>query len=148
MKTWVTAFLVTFMMSSSWAGLGNAPAHFGPGAKPAQARAASTGAATYTDLERTLDSGTTVHEYVDASGVVFAVSWSGPYLPDLKEILGDAPFDKMVSQANRMPKGGRSPLVLKRRDLVVESGGHMGAFQGRAWLPDQLPPGFKPGDIQ
>jgi hypothetical protein len=32
--------------------------------------------------------------------------------------------------------------------LVVQSGGHMGAFSGRAWLPPALPAGVSGSDIQ
>jgi hypothetical protein len=26
--------------------------------------------------------------------------------------------------------------------VVVQSGGHMGAFEGRAWIPSRVPAGF------
>ena len=32
--------------------------------------------------------GTTVREYVSPSGTVFAVSWDGPWMPDLQQTLG------------------------------------------------------------
>src|SRR6516164_10573200 len=32
--------------------------------------------------------GTVIHEYVSAQGKVFAVSWRGPGLPDLRQMLG------------------------------------------------------------
>jgi hypothetical protein len=146
MKAWVAA-LAAISMNASWAGLGGAPAHNGPRARAAQAQPGPGAAASYTDLERKLDSGTTVREYVDANGTVFAVSWSGPYLPDLKELLG-VHFEEMVAHAAKTQRAGRSQLVLKRSDLVVVSGGHMGAFQGRAWLPGSLPAGFTPDEIQ
>ena len=33
-------------------------------------------------------SGTTVREYVSSNGTVFAVAWQGPWLPDLRQMLG------------------------------------------------------------
>ena len=146
MKALVAA-LLAIAMNGSWAGLGSTPANLGPRMLAAQNLPGSTGLATYTDAVKKLESGTVVHEYVDAQGTVFAVSWSGPFLPDLKEILGSH-FDTLVAQAGNARRGGRSPLMLKQSDLVVVSGGHMGAFQGRAWLPAKLPAGFKPGDIK
>lgn len=147
MKGWVVAVLA-LSMNAGWAGLGGQPANPGPRARAAHAGAsAAAPVATFTDLVRQLESGTTVHEYVGANGAVFAVSWSGPYVPDLKELLG-VHFDAMVEHANKSARAGRSQLVLKRSDLVIVSGGHMGAFQGRAWLPAQLPAGFTPGDIK
>lgn len=139
-KLLVVAALATGL-NAAWAALGGAPSNFGPRVLSAQTRNASTGQSTFTESERTLESGTTVHEYVDAAGVVFAVSWSGPYMPDLKELLG-AHFDTMVAHANSTARPGRSQLLLKQSDLVVVSGGHMGAFQGKAWLPARVPAGF------
>jgi hypothetical protein len=148
MRGWVVAGLALSMMNAGWAGLGGQPSNPGPRARVAHAGASATApGAGYTDLERQLESGTTIHEYVDANGTVFAVSWSGPYIPDLKELLG-VHFDAMVEQAGKTPRASRSQLMLKRPDLVIVSGGHMGAFQGRAWLPAQLPPGFSPGDVK
>jgi hypothetical protein len=145
MKALVAA-LLAITMNGSWAGLGSTPANLGPRMLAAQNISGSTGLATYTDVQKKLESGTVVHEYVDAQGTVFAVSWSGPFLPDLKEILGSH-FDTLVAHAGAR-RGGRSPLVLKQPDLVIVSGGHMGAFEGHAWLPAKLPAGFKPGDIK
>jgi hypothetical protein len=146
MKALLAAALAVWM-SSSWAALGGAPANLGPRVLAAQAHTGSTGRAPYSDLEKKLESGTVVHEYVDGAGTVFAVSWAGPFLPDLKELLGEH-FDAMVAHANSTARAGRSQLALERSDLVIVSGGHMGAFEGRAWLPARLPAGFNPGDIK
>jgi hypothetical protein len=143
----VVAALLAMTMNVTWAGLGSTPSNLGPRALAAQNRSGSTGLAAYTDVEKKLESGTVVHEYVDAQGTVFAVSWSGPFLPDLKELLGSH-FDAMVAHAGKARRAGRSQLSLKQSDLVIVSGGHMGAFEGHAWLPAKLPAGFKPGDIK
>jgi len=141
------ATLLAISMNGSWAGLGSAPANFGPRVLAAQTQTGSTGRAVYSDVQNKLESGTVVREYVDANGTVFAVSWLGPFLPDLKEILGSH-FNAMVAHASRAAKAGQSQLVLKQSDLVIVSGGHMGAFEGRAWLPAKLPAGFSPSDIK
>lgn len=146
MKAMVAA-LLAISVTGSWAGLGSAPATFGAGVLAAQTRTQSTGPAAYSDVETKLESGAVVHEYVDAAGIVFAVSWSGPFLPDLKEILGSH-FSAMVANAGTGAKAGRSQLSLKQSDLVIVSAGHMGAFEGQAWLPAKLPPGFNAGDIK
>jgi uncharacterized protein DUF2844 len=146
MKALVAA-LLAISVSGSWAGLGGTSANLGPPTLAAQAHPASTGLAAYTDVQKKLESGTVVHEYVDAQGTVFAVSWSGPYMPDLKELLGSH-FEALVAHAGTAGRGGRSQLTLKQSDLVIVSGGHMGAFEGRAWLPPKLPAGFNPGDIK
>jgi len=99
--------------------------------------------AAYTHVQRQLDSGTTVHEYADASGTVFAVAWSGPFLPDLRELLG-ASFGALSATAG---KGRTSAVSVSRPDLMLVSAGHMGAFEGRAWLPPRLPAGFNPRQL-
>jgi hypothetical protein len=38
-------------------------------------------------------SGTMIREYVNGSGTVFAVVWDGPWLPDLRQVLGEH-FDR------------------------------------------------------
>jgi hypothetical protein len=51
--------------------------------------------------ELQLPSGIVVHQYVSSTGAVYAVAWSGPRMPDLRELLG-AYFPKMA-QASRLP---------------------------------------------
>lgn len=144
MKSVVTA-LLAFSVSASWAALGGHPAQFGAKAIRQQVQTATTPVTGYTVNQTTLDGGTSVREYVDASGNVFAVAWSGPFLPNLKELLGPY-FDQMTAAQGRQRQ---RPQVVNQSDLVIQSGGHMGAFQGRAWLTGKLPAGFDPSkDIQ
>ena len=42
----------------------------------------------YSVQEISAANGVLVREFVSSSGVVFAVSWSGPAMPDLKQTLG------------------------------------------------------------
>jgi hypothetical protein len=122
-----------------WAALG------GPASQPAsttQSSTASTAAGVaYTDQQTTLSSGTVVHEYADAGGTVFAVSWSGPFQPDLKALLGPW-FDVYTAQAAQNKGHGHARMEVRNADLVVISTGRMGDFQGRAWLVSRLPQGF------
>ena len=102
---------------------------------------------TYTVHESSLPTGTLVRQYLSTAGVVFAVTWSGPFKPDLQQLLG-AHFDTMLArQAGHVHAG--APLVAQHNaDLVVESGGHMRGFVGRAYLPAALPPGVNVQDLQ
>ena len=139
---------------SCFASLGRAPTAF-PAAGTSAVRAhvlaagagANPGAAGYTVNSSVLDNGTTVREYVGADGVVFAVSWNGPFLPDLRTLLGDH-FATLTSEAARHPKAGHSQLHVDRPEVTIESTGHMRAYAGRAWINARLPAGFKPGDIE
>jgi hypothetical protein len=147
MKAILAGGLLAAGMGTAWAALGGRPARLAPHVAAAKSQAASTGQAAYTETQKVLDSGTVVHEYLDAQGNVFAASWSGPFLPDLKEILGPH-FDTLAAQQRSQRAGGRSPLHIRQSDVMIDSEGHMGAFQGRAWLPAQLPAGFDPKAIK
>ena len=89
---------------------------------------------------------TDIKEYVTNDGMVFAVSWSGPIKPDLQQLLGKH-YLTLTSAIAKKPHGGRSPVYIKRRDIVIESGGHPRSFFGRAYLPAVMPAGMKDSDI-
>jgi hypothetical protein len=129
--------------------LGRAPTDFaGTGAKRARMLAAAGNAASgFSVNTSTLANGTTVREYVNPNGVVFAVSWNGPFLPDLRSLLGDQ-FGALTSESARHPKAGHSQVHVERPDLTIESTGHMRAYAGRAWINSLLPAGFNTNDIE
>ena len=88
-----------------------------------------------------------VQEYTRPDGVVFAVTWRAPGRPDLRQLLGNS-FDSF--QSDNTLRGGRRahrPLSTNRSDLVVQSGGHPGAFWGTAINPQLEPVGFSPTDL-
>lgn len=101
----------------------------------------------YTVHEITTPAGTVVREFVSpASGQVFAVTWQGPFMPDLKQVLGD----HFATFAEAAGKGriGRGNALVSRPEVVIHSGGHMRAFEGKAYLPGQLPEGVRLEDIR
>ncbi len=146
-------FLSLLQGALAWAALGSTPSNFGDSTTQtrlaARSLAATSGASTavYTVTQSTLDSGTLVREYADASGIVFAVSWKGPTLPDLRTLLGDK-FTVMTSNAAKRPKAGHSQLAVNQSDVVIVSNGHMRAFEGQAWIPSALPAGFDTSTIE
>ncbi|CAB3713901.1 DUF2844 domain-containing protein [Paraburkholderia rhynchosiae] len=114
------------------------------------AASSASASASYTVRETTLGNGTVVREYLAADGTVFGIAWRGPQMPDLNELLGSY-FPQYVAgvKAARAARGGaRGPVTVDQSSLVVQSGGHMGAFNGRAWLPPALPAGISGTDIQ
>ncbi len=145
MKALLPALAAGLFSCAGWAALGGPPADLRADAVAARSSTVTTGSATYTMTESTLASGTVVRQYVDAGGTVFAVSWSGPSLPDLKELLGGY-FDTMVAHSAGRQRGQRSRLALRRSDVVITTAGHMGALEGRAWVPSKIPAGFDPKD--
>lgn len=144
MKKLLAVVLVT-AAGSCFASLNGVPSDTGRKAVVMSQKSASSAAAPYKDLQKTLDSGTIVHEYVGNDGVVFAVSWKGPYMPDLKDILGTH-FNTLVSESRK--QRGHPQMIIKHSDVVIISSGHMGAFEGKAYLPAKLPAGFTANDVK
>lgn len=99
----------------------------------------------YTLHQLQVPSGLLVREYAAIDGTVFAVAWEGPELPDLQQLLGD--YFERYSNAVR-ERGGRGSISIMLPDLVVQSGGHMRSFSGRAYLPERMPEGVAPEGIQ
>src|SRR5271156_5124986 len=92
-----------------------------------------------------LPSGTLVREFVRPDGTVFAVAWNGPTQPNLRQTFGQY-FDNYVTAA-KARHGGLHRLEIQQSDLVVQAGGHMRAFSGRAYLPQAVPAGVSVGDL-
>jgi hypothetical protein len=111
-----------------------------------KAQLRTTSVAGYTVHEIQTPTNTLVREYVSASGKVFAVSWSGPVLPDFRQTLGRY-FDEYHSNASA-PRAGRRHLSMQGPDLIVQSNGHMRAFYGNAYVPSLLPPDFSVDNIK
>jgi len=111
-----------------------------------KASVASTARMAYTVHAIQLPSGTVLREYAVAGGNVFAVAWSGPSLPNLRQALGQY-FDDYVSGARAQP-GSHRHLEIRQSDLVVQSGGHMRAFTGRAYLPQGIPSGVSLDELR
>jgi hypothetical protein len=91
------------------------------------------------DIE--LPSGVVVREYVSPSGAVYAITWRGPRMPDLRELFG--PYFAALS--SRDPRNGHHRMILTGADLEVRSMGHRNSFAGRAWVPSLVPAGIDIG---
>jgi hypothetical protein len=89
-----------------------------------------------------------VREFVSPTGMVFGVAWQGPSRPDLQQLLGG--FFEHFTQAAKAQKAQRPgrQLLVQEPGLVVQSGGHARAFYGRAYVPQMLPAGVQPEEIQ
>ena len=141
----VFALLLAYA-GTSHAALGGLPEQFNAGGTAVASTVSST-MSNYVVRDTTLTTGTQVREYIAANGLVFAVTWDGPVLPDLKTLLGKY-FDAMAAESERMPRAGRSHLGVNLPEVVINSGGHMRAFHGSAWIPAQLPAGFSTDDVR
>jgi hypothetical protein len=93
--------------------------------------------------------GVAIKEYASPVGQVFAVTWKGPFHPDLRQLLGSY-YDDYVQavRTQRAERRGHGPILVQLAGLVVEVSGHLRSFSGRAYIPQQLPAGMHVEDIR
>lgn len=121
--------------------LGQAPSASSPASGARLLLAAPAGrSGAYAIHESVLDTGTTVTQLATPAGVVFAVAWRGPVLPDLNALLGEY-FKAFRQEAQQARAAGRrgSPLAMDADGLVVRSNGRMRNFFGSAYAPGLVP---------
>lgn len=130
----------------AFAALGEPEASIIDEAQQSKASIKSTERANYRVYEIQLPSGTTLREYATVGGHVFGVAWSGPAMPNLRQALGRY-FEGYVAAAKAKP-GVRHHFEVRQDDFVMQSGGHMRAFTGRAYLPHAVPAGTSVDEIR
>ena len=99
----------------------------------------------HTIHELQVPTGGHIREFVADSGKVFAVSWSGGWRPNLREIMGKH-YDRYLAAAKER-RMARGPVRIEIPGMVVVMGGHQRAFFGHVYLTDLLPAGFRTEDI-
>ena len=104
---------------------------------------------SYTLHEIQTPTGVAIKEYASPVGQVFAVTWKGPFHPDLRQLLGPY-YDEYVQavRTQRAQRSGHGPILIQHAGLVVEVSGHLRSFTGRAYIPQQLPAGTLVEDIK
>jgi|HubBroStandDraft_2_1064218.scaffolds.fasta_scaffold00280_8 hypothetical protein len=109
----------------------------------------TTEGGAYTVHELRTPTDIVVREYVSPGGRVFGIAWRGPFIPDMQQLLGSY-FRQYVlaAKAERERHVGRAPLSIQQEGLVVQTGGHMRAYFGRAYDPELLPAGASPDDVR
>jgi hypothetical protein len=124
----------------AWAALGGDVASVQNDMVQMRASLKITHAQAYTVHEMQQSSGTVVREFVSPAGQVFAVAWQGPFLPDMKQILGTY-FSRYEQVGIARPRRAQGPLMIDTPELVLESSGHMQSYRGRAYVPTMVPQG-------
>ena len=129
--------LLFFAAVPAWAELGGDAASIERDGVRMQAARRLLPAQKYAVHEMQLAGGTAVREYLSADGKVFAVTWRGARMPDLRQLFGAAYFDRYRQAAAQ--RRGRGPGRIEADGLVVHSGGHMRAYAGMAYVPQLVP---------
>lgn len=139
----VIATCAALLCQSSWAALGGNLDSVQQDQQAWNASSTSQPIAGATLHTQTHLDGLVTRQYVDPAGRVFAVGWQGPVQPDFQRLLG-AHYGAYQTALQQQRRGVR----LQGADLVLESGGMMRAFVGRAYLPNQLPPALAAQNIR
>ena len=140
-------FGLFFLLSgAAWASLGDTESSVLTDQMLMKASRRVVSAAQYKVHRIQLDSGVVVNEYVSDQGLVFAVTWKGPFMPDLQQLLGKYFADYIAVASEK--QSGRGMALVNQPGLVVQSGGRPRAFFGKAYLPQQLPENMPVDEIQ
>lgn len=138
--------ILLLFAAPTWAALGQPVASVASDQQRLGGERRSIAADAFSVEEITSASGTVVREFVSPGGQVFAISWRGPVRPDLRQLLGEhfAAFTRAAAEAGHR----RHPLAVRTGELVVESGGHVRDFRGRAYLPALMPEGVSEAAVR
>jgi len=140
------AAILLLFAAPTWAALGQPVASVASDQQHLGGERRSIAADAFSVEEITTASGTVVREFVSPGGQVFAISWRGPVRPDLRQLLGEhfAVFARAAAEGGHR----RRPLAVHTGELVVESGGHVRDFRGRAYLPALMPEGVSQAAVR
>ena len=142
----LSATLTVFLpMTDACAALGDTMAATSGGANAAPVALLNGAVLMRTQVDA---GGTTVNVYAASTGQIFAYTWQGPTMPDLPALLGayNASYRAGAAEGFAAGQDLHASRVV-RSDVVVESGGQMRSYVGRAWLPRALPGGVTPADL-
>jgi hypothetical protein len=142
---WLPALLL-WLTQPALAALGEHASTLPDEAKTLSAKLTEESRAAYKRVTLTTEYGLVINQFAARDGEIFAVTWSGPVMPNLTTLLG-AFYPRFREEAQR-PGGSRNAVRVITDELVVESSGYMRSFRGRAYLPGRLPTGVSAGDIQ
>ena len=145
------ASLLDLAARPAYAGLGATAASIEPDRASMKGQLRTRSEAGYAVEEITAASGTVVREYVSPAGVVFAVSWAGPSMPNLQQTFGTyfTQFQAAV-QARRAEEPrlrGHNHLEINTSSLVVHAMGHMRQYFGVAYVPALMPTNLSLSDL-
>jgi hypothetical protein len=94
----------------------------------------------FTVHELATASGVTIRNFVADAGKIFAVSWSGGWRPNLRDIMGSH-YDRFIA-ATRGQRVARGVARIELPGMVVVMGGPQRAAFGHVILTDLAPAGF------
>jgi Protein of unknown function (DUF2844) len=144
-RTLLCATLITCFCAPALAALGGNATSVEADRAKMKGTLRTTPTVDYTVHEIQTSSGIVVREYASAEGKVFAVSWRGPGMPNLPQLLGG--YAAQLAQARGAPHYDHHHLNVATADVVMQQTAHLHSFFGRAWVPALVPQNFSLNDI-
>jgi hypothetical protein len=138
--------LLTLLASSVHAGLGDGGS--GPLADASALRATDSvsGNGLYVRHELLTPTGDLIHEYVNAAGVTFAITWSGIVQPNLSVLLGSHYTDYLAETGQSSSQ--HHQVIVHSTLLHIEVRKLPRGFMGAAQLRAAIPVGVLAGDLR
>jgi len=146
MKSIAAVFLILANSTiPAWAVLGQSRDSIRSDAQSLKGTLTTTEMSGYSVHQIQRNDGIVLKEFVSPEGKVFGISWRGPSMPNLSQLLGSyfPAFHEANQSTNR-----RGPLSIHAGPLVVENGGHPRAFRVRAYVANLLPRGISEDVVQ
>ena len=137
--TLTVLFAVLLGCAPGWAVLGEYENSIGLDQQVMRGQVRAAARTGYSLHEISAPGGAVVREYVAPSGRVFGVSWQGPFMPDLKQLLGSYFTNFQRAARSSRLHAPRNPVVLRSDKVVIMSFGHMRSFRGVAYVPSLVP---------
>jgi hypothetical protein len=131
--------LLMLMMGSlpAWAALGSDVASVESDAQVLHGQHVMVAKVGYNLHQITLQDGSAVNEFVSPAGIVFGVSWTGHFMPNLHQLLGS--YITNLQQGQRTQVVPRRAVTIQGDNFVFSSMGHARFFRGRAYVPGLVP---------
>ncbi len=82
-------------------------------------------------------------------GKVFAVTWRGPFAPNLQQLFGSyyEQFQAAAQSGRQSRSSTHRMLSIAQPDFVVHELGRMRSYQGKAYVPSLIPEGVSVGTL-
>ena len=137
---WFALALVTLLAPPARAALGDDVATVAAAQARLHADLTVSHRGSYAIHELAMPSGIRLRHFVGGDGKVFAVSWSGGWRPNLREVMGSH-YDDFIAATRGKPIK-RGVARVETRGMVVVMGGPQRAFFGHVYLTDMVPADF------
>ena len=148
MKTYLSLAILVLPAAPLWDALGQPESSVAADQQILRGELRQEARASYNVHQIRAANGVVWKEFASPAGMVFAISWQAPHMPNLEQMLGSSLVDLQVAMQSSAPRRTRGPLVIRTGKLVFVSGGHMRAFHGFAYIPGLVPANVSPETIQ